>query len=348
MKLTKRKDGRYCKSKTINGERVFFYSSEQKLKNAEKDIERQMIEYKGKIEKGKLFKEVAELWEREHYPHIQAQTEHRYKSLTARLVDFFGDMRIKTIKPEYIEVFLSELVEKQFSSKTIKDELSVLKMIFKFAFNKRFITSNVSQYIQAPKGKPKQEREALTDDEIKIVENSLDKDFGLLAFFLLYTGLRKGEALALTYGDIDRDNNLIRVTKSVEYIGNKAHVKEPKTKSGYRNVPLLDRLKECLPSGSSEDIVFDDNGKYMTASFYDRHWRRYKEQTGLNVTAHQLRHTFTTLLFEWGIDEKDSQEIIGHADISTTRNIYTHVRKSRMQSTLKKMNEQMSGCCQQA
>lgn len=346
MGLTRRKDGRWCKTKTINGERIFFYSTEPTERKAIKDIENQMIEYNGKIQRGKLFKDVATEWEREHYEKIAHQTMARYKRLCAMAVEHFGNSYIKSINTEDIASYLDELVYRKYSSKTIKDEMSVLKMIFKHAAVKRYISSNPTLYITAPDGVPKAERNSLTDEEIKGVEKNIDKDFGLLVYFLLYSGLRKGEALALKYSDIDFDNNIIHVTKSVEFVSNTPHIKSPKTASGKRNVPLVDKLKEKLPHGNRDDLIFNNAGKLMRRSYFKKHWDNYRKQTGLNITAHQLRHTFATLLFEWDIDEKDSQEILGHSDISTTRNIYTHIRQNRMTETLNKINQKLSESCQ--
>ena len=216
MALTKRKDGRWCKSKTINGTRIFFYSSESTERRAMKDIETQMIEYSGKIEKGKLFKDVADEWEREHYKQVQYQTALRYKSLTARIVKHFGKRYIRNITTDNIMLFMDMLVNEQFSTKSIKDEMSVIKMIFKYAKIKEYVSENIALYLVPPKGKAKEERSALSDDEIQVVENSIDSDFGLLAFFILYSGLRKGEALALEWEDIDFEQNIIKVNKSVD------------------------------------------------------------------------------------------------------------------------------------
>lgn len=345
MGLTRRKDGRFCKTKTINGERIFFYSSEQTESKAIKDIERQMVAYKGKTEKGKRFKDVADEWERKHYDKLQHQTVHRYQSLTSKIRDYLGDKYIKQITSDDINQFMDELVRLKFSTKTIKDEMSVIKMIFKYAVSKKYVLSNVTQFLSPPKGEPKKDREPLTDDQIKIIDESIDKEFGLLAFFLLYSGLRKGEALALKYADIDRENNVIHVTKSIEHVNNTPNVKTTKTSAGTRCVPLLDKLKSALPDGSADEIIFSQNGEYMTASYFHKHWKKYKEEINMDVTAHQLRHTFTTLLFEWDINEKDSQEILGHSDISTTRNIYTHIRQSRMTETLNKINKKLSESC---
>ena len=337
--MKRRADGRYVKVKTIDGKRVSFYSSEPTEKKALRDIEAQMLAYTDKIDYGKTFHEVADEWESEHYKHLQHQTVHRYKSLTAHAVEYFDDMSIKQIKPVDIDNFLCRFNPQTFSTTSLKDQLSVVKLIFKYAVIKEYTDKNPTLYIIPPKGKAKVTRDSLTDDEIKAVENNLDKEFGLLAFFLLYSGLRKGEALALTYGDIDRENNTITVSKSVEHIENLPHIKEPKTRAGVRTVPLIDKLKQILPEGRQSELLFSQNGQLMTASYFDKHWQKYKKETGLNITAHRLRHTYTKLLFEWGIDMKDSQEILGHSDIATTRNIYTHIRKKRIADTTDKINK---------
>ena len=337
--MKKRADGRYCKSKRINNKTVYFYSSEASENKALRDIENQMLVYTEIAQKGKIFKQVADEWEEEHYKHLQYQTAYRYKSLTARLVEEFGKKYIKDITPKQIEQFLFQMSNESLSSKTIKDQLSVCKLIFKYAIIKGYTDSNITEYLSPPKGKPKKERQSLTNEEIEIVKNNTDKDFGLLAFFLLYTGLRKGETLALTYGDIDFKNRVINISKSVEFRDHKPFLKCPKTESSIRQVPLLDIVIDKLPKLEKSEILFSQNGKLMTDSYFFKHWNRYRKATGLSISPHQLRHTFTTLLFEVGISDKDTQSILGHSDIATTRNIYTHIRQGRLSETTDKINK---------
>ncbi len=343
--MKKRKDGRWCKTVTIAGERVYFYSNEPTEKKAVRDIEKQMVEYRGKIERGKTFQEVADEWEEEHYKHIQYQTASRYKSHVSRAVDYFSDYYIKDISSEDIECFYRDMVIKGFSTKSIKDQASIVKMIMRYALIHRYITSNIAEFVASPKGKPKEERMPLSKNEIKAVKDSVFLNFGKIAYFLLYTGLRKGEMLALTYGDIDLQNSLINVNKSVEYIGNKPRVKEPKTKSGIRQVPLPETLKFLFAGKhKKDDIVFSQNGELMKKSYFHEQWMRYCKEIGITVTPHQFRHTYATFLFEWKIAEKDAQQILGHADISTTQNIYTHISESRIIQTTKNINKKINGC----
>ncbi len=221
--------------------------------------------------------------------------------------------------------------------------MSVVRLVFRFAYIKGYIASDPTQYVSTPKGQASKKREPLTDEEIAVVRNSVDCTFGLFPYFLLYTGLRKGEALALQYKDIDFEHKEIHVTKSVYHIGNKPYIKGTKTQNSVRSVVLLDILAEMLPRGNADEYVFHDTeNKLLSGSGYHRRWDKYCEETGLSITAHQLRHTYATILFEADIDVKDAQHLMGHSDIALTRNIYTHIRSSRLHETAEKLNKFMA------
>ena len=170
-----------------------------------------------------------------------------------------------------------------------------------------------------------------------------DLDVGLLAVFFFYTGLRKGETLALTFGDIDRERARIRVTKSVYFINNTPKLKKPKTAAGIREVIVPNMLLELLPSGEKDEYVFGESpADLMRQHFFDKAWAHWQKETGLDLTAHQLRHGYATLLHEAGIDVKDAQDLLGHADASTTQNIYTEVSHTRREKTAKILNDYLT------
>ncbi len=127
--------------------------------------------------------------------------------------------------------------------------------------------------------------------------------------------------------------------KSVFYKGNMPYIKKPKTAAGTRKIILTDNLAEKLIKGMPNAYVFTYDGNLKTLYTYDKHWKEYLEKTGLNFTAHQLRHTFATMLFEANISEKDAQKLMGHADITTTQNIYTHIRETHFKDTAKLFNQ---------
>ena len=142
-------------------------------------------------------------------------------------------------------------------------------------------------------------------------------------------GLRRGEALALEYSDIDRAAGVIHITKSVEFIGNTPQIKAPKTAAGYRDTVLLDILADAIPLEESGLLFPGTDGKLMTKTQYRKRWARYCAAIGQDLTAHQLRHGFATILFEAGVQDKDAQELLGHSSIVVTKDIYTHIRQAR-------------------
>jgi len=341
--MKKRADGRFCKKiKTPDGKVKYFYSSESTSAKAERDIQQQLLEYTVKEEKGKLLREVAKEWQEHHYKNVTYNTAERYDLYVNALNAYFADERIKEITAIDLEHFMQYLSTRSYSSKTIKDQLSVTKMIFKYAVIHRYVDTDVSAYISPSKGTPPKTRDALTEEETLAVENSINCTFGLLAYFLLYTGLRKGEALALQWKDIDFENKIIHVYKSVYYQSNTPYIKQPKTAAGKRDVILLDCLAVKLKKGSPDDYVFGNGKQPFNKTYFSRRWEKYQKESGLNITAHQLRHTYATILFEADIKEKDAQALMGHSDIKVTQNIYTHIRQSRMPETAGKLNKYMT------
>lgn len=347
MKLTKRKDGRFCTSKTINGKRVFFYSSELTEKKASKDIENQMISYQINIKKGKTFQDVADEWEEWHYPEISPTTAERYSQYISKITSKMQKKYIREITLGDLSYILVEMSSQGYSSKTIRDCASVMRLIFKYAVMKSYIeySENPTLLLSPPKGKPAVTRQPLTPTEIAAINKHRDNEIGRLMFFCLYTGLRKGEALALQWSDIDWKNRIINVNKSMYYVGNNPQIKTTKTKAGTRKVMLLDVLYDELKNWKRDSIyVFSHQGHtYTTGSLQNKIVKFCKSDNDMkNVTLHRLRHTFCTMLYEFGINVKDAQAIMGHADITTTQNIYTHVRDYKLLGAASVINEKIS------
>ena len=144
---------------------------------------------------------------------------------------------------------------------------------------------------------------------------------------VLYTGCRRGELLALEWSDIDLCNRTITINKSTYNQGSKTFVKKPKTEAGNRTVPLLDKLYDKITP--AEGLVFPGKDGYMTEKQFRMKWGAYVKESGVTCTPHQLRHAYATMLFENDIAPMDAQELLGHANIQTTNDIYTHIRDTR-------------------
>lgn len=331
-KMYRRPDGLYEKVKTIDGKRVYFRGK------TEKEVERQMLEYTERPKKGEPFATVADLWWEEHSPTLAPNSINNYEPAYNRAVDYFDDEPINNIKASNISKYLQSLPS-SFAQKTLLTHLQIVNMICKYAVINDYLDNNPADYIKIPRGRSKTHRRPPTQSEIDIIKSNTGIPFGLYAYLLICTGCRRGEALALQQKDIDRSKNVISISKSVYYLSNQPNIKQPKTDSGIRNVILLDVLKQLLPEGSPDDYIFGGE-RPMTHSAFRCAWNQYQKKTGLvELTPHMVRHGYATILHEANIDIKDAQELLGHANIATTMDIYTHITQKRREKTAQKLKE---------
>lgn len=320
------------------GKRIHFYG------RSGREIERQIMEFSAEQDRGRLFKAVAEEWHDLHWPTLAYSTAKGYNAAYQRALDEFGREPIRQIKPQDIKRFITDFARGNRSKKTVTNQLLLLSLICGYAVGSGDIDYSPCDHISVPRHLTKTRREAATPEEERAVKASAD--VWLFPFFILYSGLRKGEALALTWGDIDFDGEKIYITKSVYYEGDRPKLKRPKTEAGRRVVPLLSPLKaelEKIPKRSATDYIFSDTGESpLTDRRYRTLWSAWAKQSGVTATAHQLRHSFATTLFECGVDVKDAQDILGHSTAAVTQDIYTHIRESRRKLTAKILNEKMA------
>ena len=334
-KATARSDGRYCKTVTDeNGKRHYFYGS------SEREIKKKIFEYNEKKRTGRNFAEIADEWWEEAHEELASQTVGGYKAALKRALDNFGKKNIRDIQPKDISLLFKRMANQDFAGKTIANQKIVLNQIFDYAIIEGDIQYNPCASVKIPRGCKKTVRKpASPEDEYSILTTDHPWLFPLVA---LLTGLRKGEILALQWKDIDFEENTISVTKSVEHISHRPYLKEPKTDAGVRYVPLVQALKQKLePHRSSpEHFLFsDDGGKTpLHKQRYNRLYADYQAAVGITATAHQLRHSYATIAVEEDVNPKDLQNALGHADISTTMNVYAAARKRSTQKVAAKLN----------
>lgn len=328
--LKKRADGRY--RRVVNG-KAFYGTSER-------EINRKILEYQEKQERGRTFKEVADDWWREAYENLAAQSVKVYKPALTRALDRFGNDSINDILPRDIAAFYKLLAKEGYAQKTISNQRIVLNQVFNTAIISGEIIYNPCASVPLPKGLKKTERKAATaEDEARILNSSSD---WLFPYFALLSGLRKGEILALQWKDIDFENNIIYVTKSVEHIGDKPHIKAPKTGAGIRPVPLLEPLKERIISrkGNPEHFIISDTGeKPLTNRRFITLYNKYREEVGIECTSHQLRHSYATVAIEEDVQPRDLQGVLGHATATITLEKYAHYREKSVANVAEKLNK---------
>ena len=358
--FTLRADGRYQGSYTNETGRHYLYD-----RDPEQLFHRLQEATEPKVPPEPTFGQIAEDWEREHREEITIRTWNNYAPHYQDILAKHGSKPFSQVSALDIINHLTAAKAQGYSATVVNTIRSLYRMIFDYAVANDVAPYNPVTSIRLPKGLKRGKRVAPTDDQIRTIFANVDNPFGLFPVFLLCTGMRKSEALALTWKDVDFNRCEISVTKSLDYtVGARPKNKAPKTEAGSRTVPIIDllfiHLQKAYQSRTSE-YVFPappsnrggKGGGPMTLRGYEGAWMRYCTDVGFlywddetgqykpSITAHNLRHGTATLMFELGVDELTAQRILGHSRIEITREIYTELRAAQNMKSVKKFNKGM-------
>lgn len=329
--MKRRSDGRLCQSVTIDGKRHFFYGT------TKQEINRKILAFKTEAAKGRLFTDVADEWDEWHQEQVSTATTVAYRHPLRAIKERQRGVYIRALTAKEIKSHLNELVEQEYSRKLIARYLSIYAQICSYATERGWIEYNPAHNVSMPRtAKKTVRRDPATADEEKAIRDNIG--LWLYPYFVLMTGCRKGEALAVQFKDIDRERKVIHITKAVSYEENSAgKIKLPKTDAGIRDIPLLDELAKVIPEGKPDHYLFGGE-HWLHKSAFARKWKSFCEQTGISTTPHCLRHSYATLLYEKGVDVKAAANVLGHSDEALTARLYEHFRQEQLQSVFEKLN----------
>lgn len=284
------------------------------------------------------FSILTELWEEVQKHYVSPKTLQNYMyEINRHIMPRFGERDVRLIKPYHIDWFVSQLVEEGCAPSSIQYYVGRLSQILEFGYINEFLDRNPALKARLPKI-TKMKPVILSDETILRIDTQADP----LMMLYLYTGLRRGEGLALTWDDICFESAKINVTKSVSYLTNQGVIKSPKSEAGIRTVPIAEpnlyRMLYKLYSVRASDYVFpNSSGGLMSLTSFRTYWKNAIKSLGIKITSKQLRHTYITLLYEAGIDVKTAQIWAGHSTIQITLDIYTHLRQSHHKAQTSKL-----------
>lgn len=281
-----------------------------------------------------FFKECAWQWfEVYKKPKVKPNTAYNYKhDMENHILPVFGNKRIDEIRTTDIQEFLNSKKDKAQS--TVHHLWLILHGIFSMAKMDMIITfdptDNASYFAMSKK---KTKREALTSEDIQDIIDHLDVLDGydrLFMALLIYTGMRRSEALGLRWEDVDFAKGVINVNRAVTFASNRPVVGGTKSEAGVRIIPLHQQLKDILTPVRHLSGYIIGQDQPFTETKYKRMWERIGKKIDLHgATAHTFRHTFITMASSH-LDIKTLQSIAGHSDISTTMNRYAHGMEKKM------------------
>lgn len=253
-----------------------------------------------------------------------------------------GAMPLRKVLPRHVERWVADLRAAGLSQSTVRQTYVVLRAIFDTAVRDKLLASNPVAAVPRPRVE-RHESEHLTAEQFsRLLDAAQSSRYGILFDFLANTGLRRGEALALRWQDVDLVRNTVQVRATLARVDGKLVRLPPKTTSSRRNVPLSERAADILRSVRARQLAdqqavgpwWSDTGFVFTTEAGEpsdprnalRALKSAAAQASLpNVSLHTLRHTAATLMLLNNVPLKVVSQILGHSSITITADIYGHV-----------------------
>lgn len=255
-----------------------------------------------------------------------------------------GNVNVKKIDYTLIMKLL-ENKALELSTSSMQGLIAILKNVFNFCYNNAYIDRmpfNELKIAGKDASKINNTNKIIDSDTFNLMISDAEPYYKVAFYIAYYTGCRLGEVLALTWDDIDFDNNTIMVNKSLylDPITKELIISSTKTKTSNAIIPLADQLKDILiewRGESSCNIIVNRDGDYISPSLVKAKIRRFNNKYKRHVTFHMFRHTYTTNLYMNGIDPKTAQRLLRHKDFNTTMSIYTHLENEDLKEKIDKI-----------
>lgn len=320
----------------------------------ERDALRERAEVLRKMSRGErvvntrlTVKELGEEWHRTQTSRLREKTKSDYGyALDHWVYPKLGNRKIADIDVNVIADFVAEM-NQTYSGSTVRNSLKPLSLMFQYAQRRGWVSFNpVSQLTrnEMPKGSPRRMRILETDEiqkllAVKFGEKKTPSVYRLLFMTAIFTGLRKGELLSLTWADVDLAEAILRVAPE-------GHGKTP---AATREVALPDFLvQELAREDGLEGLVFrfqKDNVNRALETAREAAGIPKFDKRGQRLRFHDLRHTFASLLIGQGEDVTYVADQMGHANAGTTLKVYAKLFDSRKKKSeaRERMQESFKG-----
>lgn len=310
------------------------------------------------------FGELAAVWLRDYKPTISINTREGYtRTLNTHLLPELAAYKLKDLKSHHLQAIINRMAESGKAENTMKKVKLAAVQILQIAMDNDVLYRNVFLKVTVPSVEATKRR-PLTDEEKSLVTRTYSGHRMGVPALLLNCGLRRGELIALTWGDMSIKNKCIAVNKGAVFNHNQPQIEKPKTAAGVRTVPIpetiINALKEYRKGIQSTMVCPSASGGMMSERAFKCAWVSYLHYLNIqaggkvasrsraklrvidNITPHMFRHTYATILYNAGVDVKSAQRFLGHADINMTLKIYTHLSQQKEQEAIAALNSHLS------
>lgn len=303
------------------------------------------------MKKNTQFKSVVELWQADKQQFVKKSTFAAYSLLIANhLLPAFSEAN--DISEEDVQQFVFKKLKEGLSQKSVKDILIVLKMILRYGAKHNLMEHRQIE-IRFPTERERQEVEVLSKTNQRKIMEFVKNNFtfqNLGIYICLSAGLRIGEVCALTWNDIDAEQGVIYVNKTIQRIYLVGEIEKrteviidtPKSKNSIREIPmtkeLLRMVKPLKKVVNSSFFVLTNSAAPTEPRTYRNYYKRLMKQLEIPALKfHGLRHSFATRCIESNCDYKTVSVLLGHSNISTTLNLYVHPNMEQKKRCIEQM-----------
>ena len=378
----KRADGRYCSQiylgRDENGKRKYksvYAKTPAELKEKETSVRLQLGQGLDVLSQRDSFATWADDWLRlKEKEQITCRQMDNYRRAVKLWKEELPGYEIGQVRADDVERVLIALSDQGLAQRTVDLYRSAMRQIMRRAVGRVIPTNPVEQVELAAVGRKAEQRRALTAEEQQWIWNTPHRAQPV-AVIMMLSGLRRGELAALTWNDVDLKTRTITVNKTIEYDSNGMPTLRHVTKSdaGMRTVDIPQRLADYMAAMPRDGllVIHSAKGEVMTATAWAKLWRSYMRELNIKygtrtpadlermrsskpgpkvfdmtippITMHWLRHTFCTLLYLAGVDVVQACAQLGHADVSPTLRIYTHLDAVHKRNSVDKLDAYLSG-----
>lgn len=269
------------------------------------------------------------------------------------IIPLLGDIKLCDIRPIHIQNYVDDLLD-LLTPQTIKVHLNILNLALKRAYRLKLIKENVVQFVEVPKNKKYKNEIYNAEDMKKLLEKSRETSLELPIILASGLGLRISEILGLTWNNIDFNDFTITIDKITVRDKGQVILKEPKTESSIRTISApkeiililkqlkKDRLAAKLRGEKShrELIFYDKNLNPVAQDVLSKKFRYFLQENNLkHIRFHDLRHSHVTMLIDAKVPIKVISERVGHSNVNTTLNIYSHALREMDQEASDKISD---------
>ncbi|MFC1902366.1 tyrosine-type recombinase/integrase [Chloroflexota bacterium] len=354
---------------TITGKRQ---QKSQTIRGTKRDAERALREILISIEQGSYVKpnkitlgELLRQWLKEYASmNTTDRTQESYTSIIERhLIPALGRVSLVDLQPQHIQSYYADKLSKGrsdgkggLSARSVVYHHRILSKALDYAVKMGLVVRNVAKVVEPPRVS-RVTMQTLSPEEVtRFLDAARETDYYVYFSTLLYTGLRRGELLALRWRNLDLDSGTLTVVETAYRLGNGEYrIKEPKTPQSRRTVTLPTSLVELFKvyradqellriqldvSLNADDFVFiRPDGSPINPNAITLAFRRIIKRADLkDLRIHDLRHTHATLMLRAGIHPKVVSERLGHANIGITLDIYSHVLPGMQEAAAEKFD----------